>query len=167
MITSRTRDPLQVLRAYDPPVAPHPDFSAQLRRRLESAVTTASPRPAALPCLTVADARAAIAWYVEALGAVMVGDPIILSDNRIGRAELALADGVLHLADEDPDTGLTAPSPGAASVTLMLAVPDVDAALRRARGHGARVHREPADDHGVRTATLIDPFGHRWLLTAL
>ena len=33
------------------------------------------PRPAALPYLTVANARDAIAWYVDALGAVIIGEP--------------------------------------------------------------------------------------------
>ena len=33
------------------------------------------PRPAALPYLAVADARARVAWYADALGAVVVGEP--------------------------------------------------------------------------------------------
>jgi predicted enzyme related to lactoylglutathione lyase len=177
-------DPLDVLRTDDIPVHPDPEFAAQLRRRLESAVTmpegvimsgtdTAiedltqrnAPRPAALPYLTVADARAAIAWYVDALGATVRGEPIVMDDNRIGHAELALSDGVLYLADEYPELGLRAPRPGATSVSLMLTVPDTDVALHRAQANGARVEREPYEDHGSRGASIIDPFGHRWMLT--
>ena len=68
------------------------------------------PRPAAIPYLAVADARAAIAWYLDTFGAELVGDPFEMDDGRIGHAELALAGGVLYLADEYPELGLKAPS---------------------------------------------------------
>jgi uncharacterized glyoxalase superfamily protein PhnB len=175
-------DPLQVLNAEDPPVQPDPAFAARLRARLESAVsfppgtegvvmgeTTAAiaepPLPAALPYLTVGDARAAIAWYREAFGAEVIGEPIVMDDQRIGHAELRIADGVLYLADEFAEIGLKAPVPGATSVSLMLHVADTDAALARARGRGAEVEREPYEAHGFRTATIRDPFGHRWMLS--
>ncbi|CAN5131400.1 VOC family protein [soil metagenome] len=181
-------DPLHVLSTGDLPVTPDPEFAARLRRRLEVAVTlpegvimsgtdtalaeltsttrpTEFPRPAALPYLTVADARAAIAWYVDALGAAVVGDPIVMDDNRIGHAELALAGGMLYLADEYPELGLKAPTPGATSVSLMLPVPDTDATLEKARAGGATVEREAYESYGSRNAGIIDPFGHRWMLT--
>ena len=123
------------------------------------------PRPAALPYLTVANARDAIAWYVDALGAVVVGEPFVMADGRIGHAELALSGGVLYLADEYPEIGLRGPAPQANSVSLMLEVPDTDAALERARERGAQVQREPYEDHGSRGAAIIDPFGHRWMLS--
>ena len=50
-----------------------------------------------------------------------------MPDGRIGHAELALAGGQLYLADEYPDIGVVAPTPGAAAVSLVLAVADVDA----------------------------------------
>ena len=125
----------------------------------------AAPRPAALPYLAVANARDAIAWYVDALGAVVVGEPIVMGDGRIGHAELALAGGVLYLADEYPELGLKAPAPQATSVSLMLHVPDTDVALQRAREHGADVQGEVYENYGSRNATIIDPFGHRWMLS--
>lgn len=175
-------DPLQVLNAEDLPVQPDPTFAARLRARLEAAlsfppgsegvvmsgttaITTEPPRPAALPYLTVADARAAIAWYQEAFGAEVIGEPIVMDDRRIGHAELRIADGVLYLADEFAEMGLRAPTPGATSVSLMLPVADTDAVLARARGRGAEVEREPYEAHGSRTATIRDPFGHRWMLS--
>lgn len=127
--------------------------------------TTSSPRPAAVPYLAVPNARAAIAWYVEALGAVQVGEPIVMDDGRIGHAELTLAGGVLYLADEYPEMGLKAPAPQENSVSLLLQVTDTDAALNRARRHGAQVQREPYENYGSRNATIIDPAGHRWMLT--
>jgi predicted enzyme related to lactoylglutathione lyase len=125
----------------------------------------AVPRPAVLPYLAVADARAAIAWYTDAFGAAAVGDPIVMDDSRIGHAELAISGGVLYLADEFPEIGHKAPTPGATSVSLMLHVPDTDVALQRARDHGATVEREIYENYGARNATITDPFGHRWMLS--
>ena len=127
--------------------------------------TATAPRPAALPYLSVANARAAIDWYTDAFGATLVGDPIVMDDGRIGHAEIAIAGGVLYLADEHPELGLKAPAPRAVSVSLMLHVADTDAALHRAREHGATVEREIYESYGTRNATIIDPFGHRWMLS--
>lgn len=180
------RDPLRALRTDDLPVQPDPSFAARLRRRLESTLVlpegvvmsdTASalaeltqpvdtgPRPAALPYLSVADARAAIAWYTDAFGAVPVGEPIVMDGGRIGHAEIALGGGVLYLADEYPEYGLKAPALQSVSVSLMLHVADTDAALQRARRHGATVERETYEGYGTRNATIVDPFGHRWMLS--
>jgi uncharacterized glyoxalase superfamily protein PhnB len=186
-------DVLRVSDADELPVAPDPEFAARLRRRLESALTMPSrtegvimsgtdtaineltttktgtgaglPRPAALPYLTVSDARAAIDWYVDVFDATVPSEPIVMDDNRIGHAELAISGGVLYLADEYPEIGLQAPVPGRTSVSLMLPVADTDVAVERARDGGARVEREAYEDHGSRGASIIDPFGHRWMLT--
>ncbi|AHC24266.1 MULTISPECIES: VOC family protein [Mycobacteriaceae] len=185
-------DPLTALRGDELPVAPDPAFAARLRGRLESALTlphhtrgvqmsgtdtaigdlnnaeaavAGMPRPAALPYLSVRDARTAIDWYVHALGATLLGDPIVMDDGRVGHAELSIGAGVLYLADEFPEMGLKAPAPQSVSVSLMLQVPDTDAALLRAAGRGATVERQPYEAHGSRTATIIDPSGHRWMLT--
>jgi predicted enzyme related to lactoylglutathione lyase len=184
-------DPLTVLHGDELPVQPDPDFAARLRTRLEDALSLpnrtegvvmsgtdtaiaelnqptlapTAPRPAALPYLTVGNARDAIAWYTDAFGAAVVGEPIVMDDGRIGHAELAIAGGVLYLADEYPELGLKAPVPQATSVSLMLHVPDTDAALQRARDRGAQVQREVYEAYGARNATIVDPFGHRWMLS--
>ncbi|MFV8242529.1 VOC family protein [Mycolicibacterium peregrinum] len=186
-----SHDPLTVLSGDDPPVSPDPAFAARLRARLESALTlpertegvdmsgtetaiaklnepadvAAPTRSAVVAYLAVPDARAAIAWYIDALGAVQVGEPIVMDDGRIGHAELALAGGVFYLADEYPEIGLKAPAPHANSVSLMLEVPDTDAALERVRTLGAQVQREPYENYGSRNAAIIDPSGHRWMLS--
>ena len=187
---NNNRDPLAVLHGDELPVAPDPAFAARLRARLESALTlpantsgvvmsgtdtaiaelnsptaTMPPKPAAIPYLAVPDARAAIAWYVAALDATVIGEPIRMDDGRVGHAELAIGDGVLYLADEFPEMGLKAPAPQAVSVSLMLPVADTDATLQRARDHGATVLREVYEDHGSRGATIVDPSGHRWMLS--
>lgn len=188
---SEFHDPMDVLRGGDLPVAPDPSFAARLRSRLEAAADVferqpertrgvsmsgtdtvlaelaapPTPRPAAIPYLAVADARRALAWYADAFGAAVVGEPFVVGDGRIGHAELTIAGGVFYLADEYPELGLKAPAHQQVSVSMMLAVPDLDGALRRARELGADVQREPYDAHGARNATIVDPFGHRWMLT--
>jgi uncharacterized glyoxalase superfamily protein PhnB len=192
---NNSHDPLTVLHGDELPVQPDPAFSARLRARLESAVSlpnrtqgvemsgtqtaiaelneptaesavaSAPPRPAALPYLSVANARDAIAWYVDTFGATVVGEPIVMDDGRIGHAELAIAGGMLYLADEYPELGLKGPDPQWSSVSLMLHVPDTDATLERAREGGARVQQEPYENYGARNATIVDPFGHRWMLS--
>jgi predicted enzyme related to lactoylglutathione lyase len=192
---NNSHDPLRVLHGDELPVAPDPAFAARLRARLESAVNffetqpnrtqgvemsgtataiaefnepivaSTPPRSAALPYLSVANARDAIAWYVDTFGATVVGEPIVMDDGRIGHAELAIAGGVLYLADEYPEIGLKGPDPQVSSVSLMLHVPDADATLERARQRGAQVQREPYENYGARNATIVDPFGHRWMLS--
>lgn len=137
----------------------------ELTESTSLSVPRAVPRPAALPYLQVARARDAIAWYVEAFGATVVGEPIIMDDGRVGHAEIAIGDGVLYLADEFPELGLRAPQSGVTSVSLMLHVSDADAALARAQDQGARVVMDVEEDYGARRATVVDPFGHRWMLS--
>jgi uncharacterized glyoxalase superfamily protein PhnB len=191
---NNSHDPLTALHGDELPVQPDPEFAARLRARLESALAlpnrtggvdmsgtdtaiaelnetdteaevAAPPRPAALPYLAVANARDAIAWYTEAFGASLVGEMYEMDDGRIGHAELQIGDGVLYLADEYPEIGLKAPAPQAVSVSLMLHVTNTDVTLQRARDHGATVQREPYENYGARNATIIDPFGHRWMLS--
>ena len=76
-----------------------------------------------VPYLAVRDARAAMAWYTDALGAQVVGDPYVMDDDRIGHAELTVAGATLYLADEYPELGLTGPDDGRVSVSLHLTVP--------------------------------------------
>ena len=55
---------------------------------------------------------------------------------------------------------------GGTAVTLHLATDTVDADVARAVAAGATLLRAPADQSfGERTATLTDPFGHRWMLS--
>jgi predicted enzyme related to lactoylglutathione lyase len=174
-------DPLNVLREPDGPVAPDPAFASRLRARLERAldlprgvsvsvglsadpVAAVAPTGAAIPYLAVSDARSAIDWYVEVLGAALEGDPIVMPDGRIGHAELALAGGKIYLADEYPEIGVVAPAPNGASVSLVLNVSDVDARVAAATARAGRLAKEVSEAYGSRNATIVDPFGHRWML---
>lgn len=118
------------------------------------------------PYLAVGDARAAIQWYADVLGAVVTVEPIVMPDGRIGHVELVIDGARLMMADAHPELQCPAPTIGAGSpVTLHLAVGDVDALVGRAREAGAEVDRGPEDSPPVgRVAVLRDPFGHRWFL---
>ncbi|AUM16167.1 glyoxalase [Rhodococcus ruber Chol-4] len=126
--------------------------------------TEVFPRAGALPYLIVGRARSAIDWYRQVFDATLAGDPVVLEDGRIGHAELVFPTGMVYLAEEFPEMGLSAPEAGATSVSLMLPVDDTDAVLTKARDAGGTVERWIAESHGHRNATLLDPFGHRWLL---
>ena len=173
-------DPFEQLREPVTPAAPDPVFARRLRARVERALalprgvvpvtaqtpTDDRPRPAAVPYLAVAYARAAISWYVEVFAATVVGEPIEMPDGRIGHAELFVGDGVLYLAEAHPEIGVTAPRPGESPVSLMLPVDDTDSVRARAIDRGASGDRPPYDGYGQRMAWIVDPFGHRWGLTS-
>jgi predicted enzyme related to lactoylglutathione lyase len=172
-------DPFDALRRPVLPADPDPDFAATLRARIERALAlprgvvvtstiteTRSAEGAAIPYLAVpvGTGQQALDWYVEVLGARLAGDPIMMPDGRVGHAELELAGGKLYLAEEFPDIGVVAPSPAGTPVSLSLQVPDVAETTRRAVSRGGRLPRAMYDDYGSRNATVVDPFGHRWLL---
>ncbi|QYK43343.1 MAG: VOC family protein [Paracoccaceae bacterium] len=122
--------------------------------------------PLLVPYLVVRDGRGAMAFYTAAFGAVedfRMTDP---GDGRIGHAEMTIGESRLMLADEYPDFGAVSPDTiGGTPVTLHLAVADCDAVAARAVAAGAVLLRAPADQSfGERTATLADPYGHRWML---
>jgi uncharacterized glyoxalase superfamily protein PhnB len=118
------------------------------------------------PYLAVRDARAAIAWYGEHLGAVVTRDPMVMPDGRIGPVELAVGGAGWMMSDEHPEIQVEAPVAGhGAAVTLHLTVDDVDALATRAVVGGAVLDRGPEDTPVGRVAVFRDPFGHRWFLS--
>lgn len=117
------------------------------------------------PYLAVRDARAAIDWYVEHLGAEVTYEPIVMPDGRIGHTELTLDGARWMMSDEHPELQVEAPDPGrGAAVTLHLTVDDVDGLVERVVAGGATRDRGPEDNPAGRVAVFRDPFGHRWFL---
>ena len=152
-------------------LAPGADFAAALRTRLEDLLLQPSAPSApggamtVSPYLAVHDARAALAFYVQAFGAVPRGPVHEMEDGRIGHAEVLVGDTVLMLADEYPELGLLGPlARGGSTTSLHLTVPDVDAVVERAVRAGATLEREVADAAYGRTGVLLDPSGHRWMV---
>ena len=176
-------DPFDALRAPAEPVDPDPAFAAALRARIErvltlprgvavstTTTTTVETPPtalgAAIPYLTVpvGTGGRALDWYAEVLGARRRGEPIVMPDGKLGHAELEIGGGLLYLAEEFPEIGVVAPRPGETAVSLSLRVPDVARTAQAAVDRGALMPRAMYDDHGSRNVTIVDPFGHRWLL---
>jgi PhnB protein len=120
------------------------------------------------PYLAVRDARAAIDWYVEHLGATVTLAPMVTDDGRVGHVELDLAGARWMMADEHPEVDVEAPPPGHGSaVTLHLSVAqasDVDGLADAAVRGGAVLDRGPVDGGVGRVAVFRDPFGHRWFV---
>ncbi len=180
-------DPFEALRSPTGTRAPDPAFARRLRARLvaaldlparpepdeETPMTTTpnagTPAPTATavtPYLTATDATAALDWYVEAFGAVeqfrVVGD-----DGRLGHAEFEVGAARFMLSDEYPEMGVVPPTTlGGSATALHVEVADVDVLFRRAVAAGATAQAEPEDQpHGARHGTLVDPYGHRWMLS--
>ena len=124
------------------------------------------PDPPVVAYLIVHDGAGAVAWYGRALGAETVyrHDE---ADGRVGHAALSVNGGMIYVADEFPEVqdrvGVRAPNTlGGSSVTISLAVDDVDAWMDRAKSQGATVIRPATDDFYGRHGKAVDPFGHVW-----
>ncbi len=116
------------------------------------------------PYLIVKDADAALAWYAKALGATFVYR--MQWGGKVGHAEMTLGGGHFMLADEFPDMGLLSPlTRGGGTVSLLVYVPDADAAVAHALAAGAtQVQPVSTQPWGDRSGQVTDPSGHRWTL---
>jgi PhnB protein len=119
----------------------------------------------ATPYLIVVGAAKAIEFYKQAFGATeLMRFPG--PGGTIMHAEIKIGDSPIMLADEMPEMDARSPqSYGGSPVGIMLYMPDVDAQFKQAVAAGAKVVRPLTDQfYGDRSATLIDPFGHKWTL---
>ena len=118
------------------------------------------------PYLIVDGAGEAIRFYGEAFGASEVLRMPMGDSGRLAHAEIRIGDSHVMLADEFPDMGLLGPKArGGATASLLIYLPDVDAAYERALAAGCTAERPPANQFwGDRMGSLVDPFGHRWSL---
>lgn len=120
-----------------------------------------------IPYLTVADSRAALAFYAEVFGATPRGELFEMDDGSVGHAEFEIGTQLFYMADEFPTMKLQQPaSVGSNSVSLVLMVDDADATYEHAVLAGATGERAPADQHGFRSGWFVDPWGHRWSPTS-
>lgn len=124
-----------------------------------------NPNQPLAPYIIVRGAPAAIEFYRKAFGAkelFRLKEP----SGKIGHAELEIGGARLLLADEYPDFGALSPvSVGGTPVAIHLYVGNVDELVKSAVDAGATILRPLRDEFfGDRTATLSDPFGHKWHL---
>jgi PhnB protein len=115
------------------------------------------------PQLSVRNGREAIAWYIEAFGAV--------EDYRVGGtddtpevvAQLSIGDAVFWVSDESQDDENFSPqSLGGGTTRMALVVDDPRAMMARAIGAGAREVVPAAEEHAWLLGRIEDPYGHHW-----
>ena len=114
-----------------------------------------------VPELVYSNVEAAIDWLCDAFGFTELW--------RAGghRARLAFGNGVVIVADHDPNYGRAVPEPGTVrSFAVMVKVDNVDAHHDHARAHGAQILRPPTDHpYGERQYSAMDIAGHCWTFT--
>jgi PhnB protein len=118
------------------------------------------------PYIIVPDARAAIAFYARAFGAVQTS--LSVDDaGKVRHAEVRIGDSPVMLAETFEFQGVSATNPaaigGRTSMHIYLYVPDVDGLFAQAIAAGAREVMAVADQsYGDRSGGVVDPFGHVW-----
>ena len=119
-----------------------------------------APPATVTPVLFYPDVRAAVAWLESAFD---FAEKVRIGDDH--RAQMRVgSDGSIVVADVRRDH--VAPSEGVVTHLVKVRVPDVDAALERARESGARVLEEPTTwEYGERSCVVEDLAGHHWELT--
>jgi PhnB protein len=116
--------------------------------------------------LRVKNAPAAVTFYERAFGAREKFRLVEPGTGRVGHVELEFGGTTIMLSEEYPELGFLGPqSIGGCSASVHLHVDDADATMRRAVEAGAQVQREPTDHfYGERSGSLVDPFGHEWMI---
>jgi uncharacterized glyoxalase superfamily protein PhnB len=140
------------------------------------------PSPSDWPRFTSAvfyqDAAAAIDWLCDAFG-FEIRIKVEGEGGRIEHSELTYGEGVVMVAQEDPNSprawkrAMRSPRSleGASTQSMMFYVDDADAHCRHARSRGAHIVEEPAthdygDDYwSDRSYGALDPEGHIWWIT--
>ncbi|WP_458107904.1 VOC family protein [Arthrobacter sp. R3-55] len=114
------------------------------------------------PFLAVANAKEAIAFYRDVLGARVVGETEM--GGVVVHAELDFGNGHLQLGEPNPEYHLV-PSPTGEDdcYSMGLYCSDADGLVHKAERAGATI-REPLTTFvsGDRYASIRDPFGVRW-----
>ncbi|MES2790719.1 MAG: VOC family protein [Planctomycetota bacterium] len=115
--------------------------------------------------LRVRNAAAAIQFYCDVFGATEIFR-LTEPAGRIGHAELQLGPVVLMVSEEYPEFDILSPLAfGGTGVTIHVHVDNADALTDRAVAAGAKLVMPPTDHfYGERSAKVIDPFGHEWLI---
>lgn len=112
------------------------------------------------PSLTCKDAKRAIEYYKEALGAKELF-VMLTPEGKVGHAELIIGDSRIMVNDEFMPMATI--SAGTRPVYLFVYVNDADAVFNNAVKHGAKVDMPLANQFwGDRFGRITDPFGHQW-----
>src|SRR5438128_333705 len=109
-----------------------------------------------IPYLAVSGAAKIIPFAEKVLGGQVIYK-MEMPDGAVAHAEIRIRDTVVMIGTPEQGPG----TPG----MLMVYLPDVDDAFRRAIAAGATAVKEPADQfYGDRTAMVKDACGNQWYL---
>ncbi len=117
--------------------------------------------PRISPYLNYEDIGAMMAWLAQAFGLVE-RHSMRSADGKVMHAEMGLHDGVVMMGS--PGGDFRNPKRlGQVTQSLYVYIDDLDAHCERARGAGAKIIEEPADQpYGDRRYGASDPEGHHW-----
>jgi PhnB protein len=128
-------------------------------------MSTFTDYPLVIPYLVVTGAAKAIEFYRAAFGATERYRLNTAGTDTIGHAELNILGQVIMLADEFPGMSTSPHTLNGTTTSLVLMVPNADEAFTRAIAAGAKALMPLTDQfYGYRVGTLLDPFGHKWML---
>ena len=115
------------------------------------------------PHLVCAGAADAIEFYKKAFNAIELMR-LPGQQDKLMHAAIRIGDSTVMLTDEFPEMGALGPKAlKGSSVTIHLAVENVDGVVERAVSAGAKI-KLPVQDMfwGDRYGIVEDPFGHQW-----
>src|ERR1700742_2301557 len=121
---------------------------------------TIRPMSELYPFLAVRDVDAAVAFYVQAFGAIETSERVRAPDGP-QVATLSIGGQPFGVATEAPDLGTPSPeTAGGTTVRISLHVDDPDAVAAGAH------EMFPVEDqpYGLRQGRVVDPSGHHWLI---
>ena len=117
------------------------------------------------PHMLYADVAAALEFLQRAFGFEEVLR-YTGAQGYVNHAETRLGDEVIYLGDPGDEYRNPAALGGATVLIGVHGVEDVDALCERARGAGAEITEEPADqEYGERRFGATDPEGHKWFFS--
>jgi PhnB protein len=116
------------------------------------------------PYIICKGAAKALEFYAAAFGAKEIARHEM--GGVIGHAEFQIGNSRMMLADEFPQMGAVSPKTlGGTPSGFCIYLANVDDAVAKAVAAGCTVERPLQNQfYGDRSATLIDPFGHKWTL---
>ncbi len=119
-----------------------------------------APASSVVPVLVYEDVAQAIEWLCGAFGfteRLRAAGP----GGIVSHAQLIIGDGAVMLGREGGE--FRAPRGSDVGQYVVVHIDAVDAHFERARQHGARILKPPANmPFGERQYTAVDPGGHRW-----
>jgi PhnB protein len=114
------------------------------------------------PELWVSDGPAAVAFYENALGAV-VEHRVVGAEKSDVIAQLSVAGARFWVSTASEDLHRFSPDAiGGATGRMLLVVDDPESLLSAAVAAGARQTSPVRKEHGWRLGRFEDPFGHEW-----